>query len=170
MYASICHSCSAPSGDVGSSLEMTASLIIASCSIFHPNCHRLRGKWIFWWLKLWEQRQYVALGGTPMQMFSYSFWLLVSFSDKTKTDKHPVRQEAKHLAGEEWHRDTESEREEETETVIVDFHFVSHWECDWGVDLWPKTISLQLLIFCLPVADKIDRIHRYFMMLKISCY
>lgn len=39
--------------------------------------------------------------GTPMQMFSYSFWLLVSFPDKTKTNKHPVRQEAKQLAGEE---------------------------------------------------------------------
>ena len=37
--------------------------------------------------------------GTPMQMFSYSFWLLVSFSDKTKTNKHPVRQEANSLLG-----------------------------------------------------------------------
>lgn len=49
--------------------------------------------------------------GTPMQMFSYSFWLLVSFSDKTKTNEHPVRQEAKQLTGEEWHKDTESEGE-----------------------------------------------------------
>lgn len=39
--------------------------------------------------------------GTPMQMFSYSFWLLVSFSDKTKTNKHPVRQREEQLAGEE---------------------------------------------------------------------
>lgn len=39
--------------------------------------------------------------GTPMQMFSYSFWLLVSFSDKTKTNKHSVRQQEKQLAGEE---------------------------------------------------------------------
>lgn len=36
-----------------------------------------------------------------------------------------------------------------------------------GVDLWP-TISLHLLIFCLPPADKIDRIHRYFMTQRIS--
>lgn len=48
--------------------------------------------------------------GTPMQMFSYSFWLLVSFPDKTKTHKHPVRQEAKQLAGEEWHKDAERQK------------------------------------------------------------
>lgn len=120
MYASICHSCSAPSGNVGGSLEMTAKCVITSCSILHPNCHRLYSKWIFKSLK--TLRTAAAGGaaagaarnpeGTPMQMFSYSFWLLVSFSDKTKTNKHPVRQQAKQLAGDGWHRDRERRRED----------------------------------------------------------
>lgn len=174
MYASICHSCSAPSGDVGGSLEMTAKCVITSCSILHPNCHRLYSKWIFKSLK--TLRTAAAGGaaagaarnpeGTPMQMFSYSFWLLVSFSDKTKTNKHPVRQQAKQLAGDGWHRDRDRERRREDRKFFflfssADFH--SEWECGLGVDLWP-TISLHLSIFCLPMADKIDRIHRYFMM------
>ena len=57
-----------------------------------------------------QQQQSAALGDTSAHV-SYSCWLLVSFPDKTKTNKHSVRQEQKQPAGEERHKHTEGRRD-----------------------------------------------------------
>lgn len=153
--------------------------------MFYPNCHHQVNISVAQ-SKFWEQQQqeHVAHGETPMQMFSYSFgswWAFLTKQEQINTlydSRHNSKlgkNDTKIQRGRSKKRETEWERERKrrgggVERLSLIFHSASKWECGLGVDLWPETISLHLSIFCLPMADKIDRIHRYFMMQKVSCY
>lgn len=146
--ASICSPTSAPSRDTDGSREGTAGAHNGFMFHFPSKVSSCVQQMNFQFVELWEQQQQlVAQRGTPVPVFPYSFQLLVSFFDKTKANKHPVRQQGKQPA--------DSGREEDT--WILSFLILSQL-CGRGLDLW-QTISLQLLIFCLPSADKIDRVH-----------
>lgn len=160
--------CSVPSGDVSSSQETTAEHIIASCSTQIVSvcvANEFSGCW----------NSASSSTRPPGDTYADAFIFILASGElswQTKTNKHPVRQEAKQLAVDEQHKDAERDRELRQQPIVffpADCS-ASKWECGQGVDLWLKLISLHLLIFCLPPADKIDRIHRYFMMQKISCY
>lgn len=138
VYASICHS---SFSTIRGSQQLPANDCRAHNSfMFHFPSKLSSSAWQMNF-QVAETLRAAALGppGTPMQMFSCSFWLLVSFPDKTKTNKHPVRQEAKQLAEAEWHKDTERGRARDRSTpsfffffLIVDFHSASKWECGLG--------------------------------------
>lgn len=177
VYASICHSSFSTVRGCRQLPIRLSEHIIASCSIFHPNCHRLRGKWIFRSLKLCE-RQHSALRGHLCRCFHIHFGFWWAFLTKQKQINTLLDRRQNSLLR---RNDTKMQREErESERQKPTFFFFLFWllisirpqneNVAWGVDLWPKTISLHLSIFCLPMADKIDRIHRYFMMQEISCY